>query len=307
MQVSKSIILLALTFAVAAALPAQSTFDITMPSVEAPTIGNGHYRPSSTNRRRPSENVQSNEQSSSEVKTKKTSISQALTEESATQTSLSAKDVQSLGSMGLLANLSSMFSTRNSLDETVLPNVSSLSSNNEETNELLKKILSAMEDLKKENQEPAALTAIEQNVALTDAEADAAKTAEVQKATRRSHMLRFMINGYNVLQTCRTIYISDMQEDGSFLVTGDRKYMSDGKARTETFHLLFKAQEKDTSAGSYSSAAQVTQDSLNPNSFLYQLSQKKNLTASRTGSLVSMRTDEKDWKLELLIDLGEKR
>ena len=55
----------------------------------------------------------------------------------------------------------------------------------------------------------------------------------------------------------------------------------------------------------YHAAAAVTQDYLNEYSFLYQLSQRENLSAMRTGNLVTMRTTDPDWKLELLIDLGE--
>ena len=38
---------------------------------------------------------------------------------------------------------------------------------------------------------------------------------------------------------------------------------------------------------------------------MYQLSNKKNLSALRTGNLVTMRVNEPNWQLEFLIDLGE--
>ena len=123
--------------------------------------------------------------------------------------------------------------------------------------------------------------------------------------TKASRLIRFSVNGYDVLRTCRTIYISDVQEDGTFLVTGDRKYASDGKTRSETFHLLFKKDQNTSGLQNYHAAAAVTQDYLNEYSFLYQLSQRENLSAVRTGNLVTMRTTDPDWKLELLIDLGE--
>ena len=97
-----------------------------------------------------------------------------------------------------------------------------------------------------------------------------------------------------------------MQLDGTFLVTGDRVYSSDGKNRTETFHILFKSSPSESGSSNYKAAANVTQDFLNENSFLYQLSKFENLPAMRVGNFVSMRTEEPNWKLELLIDLGEK-
>ena len=115
------------------------------------------------------------------------------------------------------------------------------------------------------------------------------------------------MNNYDILKTCGKIYISDIQHDGSFLVTGDRRYMSDGKNRTETFHMLFKNSSGEHSAVNYNAATSVTQDYLNEYSFLYQLSKRPQLSAVRTGNLVTMRTNDQDWKMELLIDLGEKR
>ena len=127
-------------------------------------------------------------------------------------------------------------------------------------------------------------------------------TSAAEKAASR--ILRFNVNNYDILKTCKKVYISDVQQDGSFLVTGDRRYLSDGKQRTETFHILFKNSATNNSAVNYNAAASVTQDYLNEYSFLYQLSKKPQLSAMRTGNLVTMRTDEPDWKMELLIDLG---
>ena len=90
------------------------------------------------------------------------------------------------------------------------------------------------------------------------------------------------------------------------MVTGDRRYVSDGKTRAETFHLLFKRAENEAGVLNYTAAAAVTQDYLNEYSFLYQLSQRPELSALRTGNLVTMRTQDPDWKLEMLIDLGNK-
>ena len=124
-------------------------------------------------------------------------------------------------------------------------------------------------------------------------------------AAPHSSLLRFTVNGYNILKTCRVVYISKIDSNNSFLLTGDRKYQSDGLTRTETFYLLFKPNGVVGGQKSYSVAAAVTQDYLNEYSFLYQLAQKNNLTATQTGNLVILRTDDSSWKLDLLLDLEE--
>jgi hypothetical protein len=219
--------------------------------------------------------------------------------------------MEALDSLGLLGGLSGILSegygsplyprsTTASLDRT------------EETNRLLNRVLEKMEELKvqgesssKTGSAPAVLVS-DEGGAVSEASGQAAVSNAGTSAVRnRSRLLRFAVNGYNVLRTCRTIYISDVQDDGTFLVTGDRRYVSDGQTRSETFHILFKTKPDSSSFSEYDAATAVTQDSYNPNSFVYQLSRRSNMMASRTGNLVSMRTEDSDWRLELLIALEE--
>ena len=71
--------------------------------------------------------------------------------------------------------------------------------------------------------------------------------------------------------------------------------------------MLFKKSADESGVSRYETATAVSQDYLNENSFLYQMSNMKGLKASRVGNLVTMRTDDKNWNLELLIDLGERK
>ena len=180
----------------------------------------------------------------------------------------------------------------------------------EETNRLLNRVLEKMEELKESggvsrSTVPAAGVTLVSDTTADSSTPEAPSGNAATGGKSRSRLLRFAVNGYNVLRTCRTVYISDIQDDGTFLVTGDRRYMSDGQTRSETFHILFKTKQDASLPGEYDAATAVTQDSYNPNSFVYQLSKRKNMMASRTGNLVSMRTEDPDWRLELLIDLGE--
>jgi hypothetical protein len=45
------------------------------------------------------------------------------------------------------------------------------------------------------------------------------------------------------------------------------------------------------------------QDIENPNSFVYKLSNVKNLSAQKTGNLVSLRLNSKELKADILISL----
>ena len=130
-------------------------------------------------------------------------------------------------------------------------------------------------------------------------------TAPSNTKALHSRLFRFIVNGYDVLKTCRVVYISKVQKDNTFLLTGDRRYQSDGVTRNETFYLLFKSKGVINGQQTYSVAAAVTQDYLNQYSFLYQLSQKNNLTATQIGNLVCLRTTDPSWKLDLLLDLEE--
>ena len=285
MKISKLVKkILALSFALAgvhvfAQTVSSSTFGSisspSMPTIDAPVIGGGYYRPG----------VKGGTQNQS---AKKNDVAAAVaTEEKklkddASKTidellpSLTANEIQVLNVNGVL--------------ESVLESQhkeSSVKNDESETNELLRQVLSEMEDMKNQ----------QSNVAVTVSNTGTSRVSS-------SRLLRFKVNGYDVLRTCRTLFISDVQDDGTFLITGDRRYQSDGKTRLETFHVLFKADSGANGMKSYSAATVVTQDYLNENSFLYQMSQRSDMQASRTGNLVTMRTSDPDWKLELLIDLG---
>lgn len=117
-------------------------------------------------------------------------------------------------------------------------------------------------------------------------------------------ILRFNVNGNDVLGSLRTVWFSNKENDGSFLVTGDRKYYADSKMRAETFYLLFKADGNGGSSMGYNVEPGVSQDFTNENSLFYKLTQAENLTATRTGNLVSLSTNSRDLSVNLLIDTG---
>ncbi len=284
-----------------------------MPSVSSPTIGSGFYRPGtsigSTYTGQSAEG--SNEEASAD-----SSDAQSAQENSSggeVLLTLTASDIQHLSSSGLLDQLEALLGADGSSPVTGAELSSMYSSSSNRTNRRLQQVLSQIEELKKTLDQEEALAAEtegeEAEPKLSVQTMPVLKVAATNSSlgTKQSHLIRFTVNGYDILKTCRTVYISDVQNDGTFLVTGDRKYLSDGKTRSETFHMLFTTTGAPGGLQNYTAAAAVTQDYLNEYSFLYQLAQRDNLQASRTGNLVTMRTTDPDWKLELLIDLGEEQ
>lgn len=294
MRISKKNIALALTAATFFCASAQSTSfsSITspsMPTVSSPEIGNGFYSPGSVLKPEYSKNASQNNSSQSEKTKSENKNAESSNAKSEMQkkilSALSAKDISLLNEKGFSSDINSMIFSLSSSD------------NSQETKLLLNKILAEIEKIKDKSSQ-------DNNKKTAEVSAAPAKEEKLPEKAK-ARLLRFSVNGYDILRTCRKIYISEVQLDGTFLVTGDRVYSSDGKNRTETFHILFKTSPSENETLNYKAAANVTQDYLNENSFLYQLSKFESLPAMRVGNFVSMRTEEPNWKLELLIDLGE--
>ena len=123
-------------------------------------------------------------------------------------------------------------------------------------------------------------------------------------ASGNPQILRFNINGTNIMDSLRTVWFSRQENDGSFLVTGDRKYYEGTKLREETFYLLFKADGNGGSDRGYNVEGKVMQDAQNQNSLLYRLAQISDLTADKTGNLISLSQNGENLKINLLIDSG---
>ena len=125
------------------------------------------------------------------------------------------------------------------------------------------------------------------------------KTAPIKQNAR---VLRFNSGTYNILQTCIAVFVSEAEDDGSFLFTGDRTYRTTGKEHSETFYILFKAVNRSI----FNVAVTVRQNEENRQSALYRLSQIPLLTASRTGNLVSLHTNSQDFAVDLLLSVDFK-
>lgn len=269
------------------------SLDITspsMPSVSAPSISKGFYVPgTNTNSlfQVPSVSASSGEKTvSPKIETEIKASSDA-----AKLPYITSQDISALNSLGLLDSINLNSSLENSENSTT---------------ETLEMLLYKIEEVKKQN---AALAEEVKNSSKSNTPAEeivqrtsASSTIEAKK--NQPKILRFSVNGYNILNTCRKIYISTEDENNSMLITGDRRYLSDGKIRSETFYIYFKPQSYSSSLSNYSYAVKVNQDYLNEYSFLYQMSKKENLTVSRTGNLLAVSSSDLNWQLDFLIDIG---
>ena len=290
-----------------------------MPTITAPLLGDGYYIPGNQTRASSQKKEKSVNSSSTSLEENKVTEKSAENNSSVNTSLLSAKDIESLKNLGALNSLSSiagssfnnLYNKGNlSLLNDGNANITNISSESQDavSKIMLEKILAELESLKEKT------LAKEENTDLSysaEKNKEISQTAEEKNpsASAKKRVLRFMVNGYDILKTCRTIYISDMERDGTFLLTGDRLYESDGKSRTETFHILFRQKGTQTLQDNYSAVAAVSQDYLNEYSFLYQMAKRQSLAANRTGNFISMRTTDPDWKMEFLLDLGsgEKR
>ncbi|MBP3771675.1 MAG: hypothetical protein J6I53_03150 [Treponema sp.] len=221
----------------------------------------------------------------------------ALAQSSSALNQLTADDISSMSSLGVFGQLSSLLGRGNSSLQSQLSAAQNTVTASTVDSATLKTILSELTELKNQ-------------VAKTNGES-AAKISErkdgeniFSNVTKKEpKILRFSVNGYDILATCKKIYFSDLETDGTFLLTGDRKYMSENKVRNETFYFYFRAEGTENGITKYLVTPAVSQDWENQYSYLYQLTQKNTLTADRTGNLVTLRASDGTWKMDMLLSL----
>ena len=157
------------------------------------------------------------------------------------------------------------------------------------------------------------LDALQKTVDLQNSANSGSSEADTKQATKQDtqdkqdkqggRILRFVAGNYNILPSCTAVFISQPETDGSFLLTGDRKYRSAnsaaGKIYGETFYFLFKA----TGGGTFNAAFSLSQQPENPDSPLYALTRASFLQAVRTGNLVTMRVLAENVQTDLLLDI----
>lgn len=243
-----------------------------MPSLSTPTLGGKFYTPGAKLKK--AEPIQQGVTQNTEVTTNTTKQTNKTND---ILSRISAQDLSSLEDTGMFNSIYGLL-------------------NNKSTNQLqihdeqiLSQILTELNELKEitKNQ-------TNQNVSY--------KNINQQNSPK---ILRFYINGQNILNTCRTIFFSKKEKDGTFLLTGDRKFSIQNKPRDETFYFLFKPNQTNGTTTEYDVIPNLIQDSTNEESILFNFTNEEPLAATKTGNLISVKTKASNFNVDLLLDIGE--
>lgn len=269
-----------------------------MPSVSMPSTDGTFYTPTvpsfyngSTNTANKSSSTKNTSSSSGQEETQSTSSASSSKTSSAASTNLNlltsilygddyltASDLNLLSSSGNLSTLSSL---------TGLSALSTTGTASASSNVLLTEILESINELKEGQKK------------LESAKEKPASANNV------SSVLRFRINGYDLLSGLSEVYFSTPETDGSFLLTADRIYQADRKSRKETLYLLFRFAGLSGTNRTYQVEAFVMQDSENQNSLVYKLCSGGPLNAVKTGNLVVLNGNQNGVACDILLDIGK--
>lgn len=273
MKVFNSFILLLLSasiFAQSSGLMMQSP---KMPSVSPPALGNGFYTPKNSSfysGANPIANTEDSEKTQNTGTTKTSSPSEGVSDKKTDILSdslsknlpeyLSAMEISNLSGTGIfnsISNLTGNYSSYSGSDKI-----------------LLTQILEQLQELNKK---------------LSENQDSRQKVSDV-RSKNSSSILRFYVSQNDILPSCTTVFFSKPETDGSFLLTGDRKFSAGGKVFLETFYLFFKATGAENGSTKFTVTAELSPDN-NSFSVLKPLTNSSSLTAKKSGNLVSLKTD----------------
>ena len=281
-----------LSVIISAELFCQEMPQIEMPEMPSmPTLDGSFYTPSFpsrvNNKTKKAVAEETEKEKNETVLTNSVNPNTLLSSVLAGNNALTANDISSLYDSGLFSSLSS------------LDNTSSLTNYNTttSTNVLLQQVLNSLNDLKKQQQNASAKEKNALNATKTDSE---------NFKKREPTVLRFKINGFDIADSLTQVFFSEAEPDGTFLLTGDRKYFVNQQVRTETFYMLFKTVASNGSSVTYKVQPSLVQDHKNENSYIYRLASVKNLTAEKTGNLVVMHFADDSLNADLLLDIDNK-
>lgn len=278
-----------------------SVSEPTMPTLDGkPYVGQPPYIPQSSNSQQSSQTE--TDTSDTAENTNTTSTTYAATEKNSDNSNLSnvltAQTISGLGGLSSLTDtLSALTASQNA--SSYLPALSQLTGttlSQTDSNATLKSIL---KELQKLSQKETSQQNSTQKVVTTDTWDNSSQTES------QSKLLRFRVNNTDILNTCQTIYFSQPEENGLFLLTGDRSYYIDNRPYEETFYFLFTPALDDKGVFYYEVEGDIMQNAPITGSKLYPLTEKPSLIARKTGNLIALKYNAKNWNLDILIDLRD--
>ncbi len=268
-----------------------------MPSVSVPQISNGFYVPGSSDfysGQKSTASGSSSFSSSGNSTATQTTNTQATDSQSAQNitslaNSLTESLTQSENSLINSSDSSLNSSLNNSLNSALILNsLSGLLKGKTNTDQIFSTSAQTLEQAAKSAQ----------NESLVQAGQSGQSSA--QNSVSPS-ILRFLINGTDMIPFCKTVFFSSAETDGSFLLTGDCRYELNGSVRNETFYLLFRSKGSKNAVQEFSVTASVFQNVKDSSTYLYSLTKSGNLTAQKTGNLISLKSNENGTNLNMLL------
>lgn len=303
-------------------IPAQPKMPSTsMPTISSPSLGKGFYIPGNAEFYSGRRNALSSAKNTVSSKNENSGSKNLETEENSTATAysdknaqlselknyLTAGDLSNLSSLGILGGLSGLSSENSGLSllGSSLNQANPLNSLNSSKNLTLdaqnsiylRQILSELESLKNSTLKTGNFGASAQNASIFT-QNEALKTPQ-----KNQSILRFLVNGQNLRPACKTVFFSEPQVDGTFLLTGDCKYQLNGKNLSETFYILFKADGATNGSNKFTATTALSQTEKNNSSYLYKISQLGELYAYKTGNLVTLKAEKDGTNLDLLLSM----
>lgn len=268
-----------------------------MPSVTVPTVGGGFYMPGSSNFYGPASLQNPAQGSASKANAAASSAGESQNAESAAVSQTVQSSLQSLSSSMLSAGDLNMLQGQG-----VLGSLSGILSKNTATsdNALLQQILKELSALKE--------TVALQNAQAAVKDAQKAQAVAVPAVAAKSEnpkILRFLLNGQDVLSLCHEVHFSTQESDGTFLLTGDCRYTQDSQPQTESFYLLFHAKGSTSGTTRYEVTPTISKNAQTESSVLYQLLQPEPFYANRTGNLVVIHEAKPECTVDILLSLDK--
>lgn len=191
------------------------------------------------------------------------------------QNELTASKITDIYSAGLFSDVNSL--TKNAFD---------LNQNTQNT-QILNQVLQSLNELKEQNKNS---KIEEQN--------------KKENKIKQPKILRFKINDYSLLNSFTEVFFSDIESDGTFLLSTDRNYFSNKKNYQETLYMIFKTQNTNGNTISYEISSKMIQNQKNPDSYLNKLINSKQLIAQKVGNLVILLYESETTKIDILLSLG---
>lgn len=278
-----------------------SVSEPTMPTLDGkPYVGQPPYIPQSSNSQQSSQTK--TDTSDTAENTNTTSTTYAATEENSDNSNLSnvltAQTISGLGGLSSLTDtLSALTASQNA--SSYLPALSQLTGTTLSQTDSNATLESILKELQKLSQKETSQQNSTQKVVTTDTWDNSSQTES------QSKLLRFRVNNTDILNTCQTIYFSQPEENGLFLLTGDRSYYIDNRPYEETFYFLFTPALDDKGVFYYEVEGDIMQNAPITGSKLYPLTEKPSLIARKTGNLIALKYNAKNWNLDILIDLRD--